>query len=71
MLSGVEWSKDEDAHLRANYATVCPHVIGRQLGRTRNAVIGRAQRLGLSVPKWVTLSRVADKNRPEPSLRKF
>ena len=44
------WSGEEDAVLRAKYGTArgMVRVIAKELGRTRNEVIGRAFRLGLS-----------------------
>ena len=44
-----KWSSAEDAMIRANYnKRLTAEDIGTRLGRTKNAVIGRAQRMGLS-----------------------
>jgi hypothetical protein len=45
------FSPEMDAAIRAGYSS-CTRVaaIAKQLGLTRNAVIGRARRLGLSMP---------------------
>ena len=41
----VDW---EDSYLDGNYGVRSAEEIGRHLGRTKNQVIGRANRLGLS-----------------------
>lgn len=44
---GRPWSADDDARLRASYATVTADELAKQLSRTPDAVSGRAQVLGL------------------------
>ena len=45
------WKADQDAYLRAHYnCDRSAAEIGRDLGVSRNAVIGRAHRLGLARP---------------------
>lgn len=41
------WSKTEDDYLRANFHDHGPTVIGKELGRSSNAVKARARKLGL------------------------
>lgn len=43
-----DWTPEEDAAILANYHEVGTRVLAEQLGRTRNMIIGRARRLGLS-----------------------
>lgn len=46
-----EWTRAKDEYLRAAIARGEPHaVISRRLGTTRNATIGRANRLGMVHP---------------------
>ncbi len=57
-LSGWPWSAEDDAVLRRRWHEKGgASTIGRELGRTRNAVIGRANRLGLAVPRPLTEER--------------
>ncbi len=57
-LSGWPWSAEEDALLRRRWhERGGAAAIGREIGRTRNAVIGRANRLGLAVPRRLTEER--------------
>ncbi len=57
-LSGAPWSVEDDNVLRRRWhERGGAAAIGRELGRTRNAVIGRANRLGLSVPRGLTEAR--------------
>lgn len=43
-----QWTRKEDAILRKFYGVMRARAIGTRLGRTKNEVIGRAGRLGLS-----------------------
>lgn len=49
-MNGAPWTPREDQMLRAMWRTEnhSAAIIASVLGRTRNAIIGRAQRLGLS-----------------------
>jgi hypothetical protein len=48
MMRGSAWKKEEDEFLRRWYPTTMPlDDIAEALGRSRNAVLGRAHRLGL------------------------
>lgn len=40
------WSEDDDAFLRSNWRALSAAQIARRVGRSRNAVIGRARRKG-------------------------
>lgn len=56
------WSEDDDAELRRLIATrQPPAAIAKTLGRTQDAVRGRAGQLGLPVPSplrpWTTTAR--------------
>ena len=42
-----DWRDDEKQFLRDNWATMSAWFIGDKLGRSRNAVIGQAHRLGM------------------------
>jgi GcrA cell cycle regulator len=57
-LSGWPWRAEDDALLRRRWhERGGAAAIGRDLGRTRNAVIGRANRLGLAAPRRLTEER--------------
>ncbi len=43
-----EWGREEDDTVRRLYGAIPCRRIGEKLGRTKNEVIGRARRLGLS-----------------------
>ena len=43
----VLWTEDEIAFLRGNWLAMSASKVGRAVGKTRSAVIGRARRLGL------------------------
>lgn len=45
------WTPDEDDYLRHEYATLGPRTIAGQLGRSNQAVINRAHRLGLGTER--------------------
>lgn len=47
----LTWTPEEDAFLRAHYLEWEARRIGNELGKTKNSVIGRANRLGLQSPK--------------------
>ncbi len=66
------WTKAEDDVLRARYGDPNHSAanIGREIGRKRNAVIGRAYRIGLSTKKNAP-KKVGGKTYKTPSLRKF
>lgn len=67
------WSEKDDNYLRKFYGDPdhSASKIGRHLKRTRNAVIGRAQRLGLAKPNTAREKVVAGKTYKTPSIRKF
>lgn len=44
----TEWTEAEDLYLKENYGSLSAKQCAGQLNRTRNAVIGRADRLGLT-----------------------
>ncbi len=46
------WSKDEEAFIKEHYkgGQMSAAAIGRELGRTRDEVIGKAHRMGLCTP---------------------
>lgn len=46
----TSWTEQEEDFLRKNYRSHPARVIAQALGRTRNSVIGRASRIGLSRP---------------------
>lgn len=48
---GAGWSAEHDDYVRANYQHISAELIGKRVGRTRNAVIGYANRIGLSSPQ--------------------
>lgn len=48
-----EWTRSEIAVLRKTYRVISAREIAERLGRTRDEVIGKAYRLGLSAPKQV------------------
>ena len=52
------WTPDEDAVLRREYALRSARELGEMLGRARNAVIGRARRIGLAVPEAALHNRL-------------
>ena len=64
------WTPDEDTYLKAHYKSASPAAIAQHLGRTRNAVLGRAYRVGLTTPQ-VRKGAPTVKGRKVPSLRKF
>lgn len=43
----TNWTKEQDDFLKEQYRAISAAVIAERLGKTRNAVIGRANRLGL------------------------
>lgn len=43
----TEWKPEEDAFIRENYRVISARAIGEKLGYSKNAVIGRANRIGL------------------------
>lgn len=48
------WTPVQDAFLRKHYKVMEVAEIGKCLKRTRNSVIGRAYKLGLSTPRGVS-----------------
>lgn len=48
-----DWTDTEIQALKANWKTSSASKIGRALGRSRNSIIGKANRMGLA-PKLVT-----------------
>lgn len=68
------WTPDEDDYLRLYYNDPDHSAasIGAHLKRSRNAVIGRAGRIGLATPSDAArANRVKGKDYKTPSLRKF
>jgi hypothetical protein len=47
MVAPVKWSEERDVVLKLHWGTECARAIGKLLGVSKNAVIGRAHRLGL------------------------
>jgi hypothetical protein len=47
----VKWTPRQDSVLRQLWRQLPAQGIGARLGKTRDAVIGRARRLGLSTPR--------------------
>jgi Zn-dependent peptidase ImmA (M78 family) len=50
------WTADEDAFLRAHYATMTAHAVGQALGRKADAVRFRVRALGLRKRERATRS---------------
>lgn len=46
----TSWTKEQDDFLREQYRQISKKAIGERLGKTKNAIIGRANRLGLTKP---------------------
>lgn len=44
----TSWTKEQDDFLREQYRAISAEAIAQRIGKTRNAVIGRANRIGLS-----------------------
>ena len=67
----MRWTDTEDAMLRQSYNSTPVRILAERLGRTRNAIIGRAQRLGLgqSRPQFSAMQRHArDQERRQRKL---
>ena len=47
MVAPAKWSEEKDAVLKAHWGRIRPREIGKMLGTTKNAVIGRAHRIGM------------------------
>lgn len=66
------WTPAEDLHLRKRWEEgAFGSVIGKELSRTKNSVIGRANRLGLAKRNsgWPTKNNAAIRKLPEGSRR--
>jgi hypothetical protein len=68
-LQAPHWSEDQDAFLKANWRTMSASAIGREIGRSNNAVISRARRRGWRKNPWAAptgkrLTRAAKDARP-------
>ena len=50
----TDWTKDQDAILREKWGKTDARDIGYEVGRSKNAVIGRAHRIGLDPIKRVS-----------------
>lgn len=46
----IEWTPEQDDILRLHYRKTSATELAKRFGKTRNAVIGRANRLGLCLP---------------------
>jgi len=46
----TEWTPEQDEFVRQNYRIISTREIGAKLGFSKNAVIGRAHRIGLGKP---------------------
>lgn len=46
----TSWTQEQDDFIRAQYRAISTKAIGERLGKTKNAIIGRANRLGLTKP---------------------
>lgn len=64
-----EWSEDEDTILREKWGNTNAAEIGGEIGRTKNAVIGRAHRIGLEPIKRVSKRPRSPKPRREKRMR--
>lgn len=62
-MKAENWTQKQDAILISLYGKVSSHEVSEKIGRSRNAIIGRAQRLGLKFPKK------EPKPKPEPKPR--
>jgi hypothetical protein len=48
--ASIKWTDEETDFLRKNYRSVAAKSLADSLGKSRNAIIGRANRIGLSLP---------------------
>lgn len=64
----TDWTKDQDAILREKWGKTDARDIGYEVGRSKNAVIGRAHRIGLD-----PIKRVSKKPREQrhPRMRRL
>ena len=46
----TNWTQEQDDFLREQYRAISTRAIGERLGKTKNAIIGRANRLGITKP---------------------
>jgi hypothetical protein len=61
----ASWSSDQDGVLRRWWGRKSASVIANMVGRSKNAVVGRVFRLGLSKPKgWKPLKWLPHKHAP-------
>jgi hypothetical protein len=66
----TSWTDEETEFIRKNYRSASAKYLADSLGRTRNAVIGRANRIGLSLPYgeayiYIRLRREMGKKMPK------
>lgn len=66
----IEWTEQEEQFLRENYRRLPAKNLADALGRTRNSVIGRASRIGLSLARSEAFrearaARFAEKRMPK------
>lgn len=64
-MKNDNWTQKQDEVLISLYGKVSSREVSEKTGRSRNAVIGRAQRLGLKFPKK------EPKPKPQPKPRKI
>jgi hypothetical protein len=59
VIEQQKWTPRQDSVLRQYWRQLPARTIGGRLGKTKDAVIGRARRLGLAQPAQPRPSRVA------------
>lgn len=48
--ASIKWTEEETNFLRNNYRIYPAQIIADALGKTKNAIVGRANRIGISLP---------------------
>ena len=66
----TQWSAEDDERLKQLYGVMSAAKIGEMLGTTKNAVIGRANRLGLSRETQAAITRKANLVLREQEIKK-